>query len=852
MKPILSHCRINVYFTILLFLYSASGFAQYQGSATSYNYGQIKQHPRLLLNKGEENAVQQAIQKSPELGKIDAYIKNEADKLIAQEPLTYKKEGKRLLAVSRKALTRLYYLSYSYRMTKDKKYLYRAQKELEAVCSFENWNPTHFLDVGEMCMGVAIAYDWLYNDLPATTKAIARKAILENAFAASDNKSDAWFLDAHSNWNSVCNAGLVFGALAVMDEEKEKSIAIIERSLKSNVLPLKAFAPDGNYPEGPGYWNYGTSFEVMLIAALESALGSDNGLSQSPGFYQSAYYMLFAQGASGFYFNYYDCGRAVAPSPTMFWFAGKLKDPSLICHEIPLIKSGRYTNGSSDDERILPNALVFAKNIDLSKAVAPSQKIFTGNGITPVCIVRTNWNNHQGRYLGIKGGMASDGHAHMDQGTFVYDAGGLRWAMDLGLQSYITLESKGVDLWNMSQNSQRWDIFRYNNLNHNTLTINNQRHNINGKANIIETYKEGNELGAKVDLTPVLNLNDELKLATRKATIVGGAYLKIEDVLETGSKPVDLRWNMVTPAIAKIVDKQTIKLSQQGKEILVEFKSDIPFNLVIRPSENPAKYKCEFGNYNYGDYNQTNPGTVMIGFDAKIPDQKKSSFTVVFEDVQTKNLLKKNTIVLDAPNPSSASEGDRLYHDSSPIGISQSGAFEPLEEPDWFPYGQTDIGSVLGKSFSFKISAKRITASGVADAGIDRSADGQLGIRGGDGNGIDPKEGHLLGLDLRNVPPSVSFTITKIMFTGMDGSKSCTVVSRAHPDKMMMVGGNGTNKTVDLQITENLKRRFTDVSDLKLTLKGGGQNETLLSIFNTGEAGGFRIAGFEMTLAESR
>lgn len=41
---------------------------------------------------------------------------------------------------------------------------------------------------------------------------------------------------------------------------------------------------------------------------------------------------------------------------------------------------------------------------------------------------------------------------------------------------------------------------------------------------------------------------------------------------------------MVTPAFAEIVDKNTIKLSQQGKILLVKFSADIPFKLVIRPS----------------------------------------------------------------------------------------------------------------------------------------------------------------------------------------------------------------------------------------------------------------------------
>ena len=367
----------------------------------------------------------------------------------------------------------------------------------------------------------------------------------------------------------------------------------------------------------------------MFFAALESALGSDLGLSKAPGFMASAYYMLYAVGPSGYYFNYYDGGRAVAPSSALFWFAEKEQDPALIYQEIPLIKKGGYTKKiNSDEHRFLPNALVFGKNLTLSEIKPPSGNTYTGHGMTPISIVRTNWKDGQGKYLGIKGGRAGDPHGHMDQGTFVYDVGKLRWAMDFGLQSYITLESKGVDLWNMSQNSQRWDIFRYNNLNHNTLTINNQRHNVEGKSEIIETYDNGKELGAMVNLAPALNLNDELKRATRKAVIVEESFLKIEDFIETNAESVDLRWNMVTPASAEIIGENTIKLSQQGKDMFLTFDSDLPIRLAIRPSENPKEYKCEFGDYKYGDYNQQNKGTVMVGFDATVPANTRIKYTV--------------------------------------------------------------------------------------------------------------------------------------------------------------------------------------------------------------------------------
>jgi hypothetical protein len=232
----------------------------------------------------------------------------------------------------------------------------------------------------------------------------------------------------------------------------------------------------------------------------------------------TANYMQFAAGNSGSLFNYSDCGEKQVAAATMFWFAEKTKNISLISKEIELINEGIYTIAeSSDAERILPNALIFGKNLNLLKADLPTQKIYVGNGATPVALVRTEWKGSNGKYLGIKGGSANDGHSHMDQGTFVYDVDGIRWASDFGLQSYITLESQGVDIWKSEQESQRWDVFKYNNFNHNTLSINNQKHNAKGKAPIIESFQKGKELGAKFDLTAVLNLNNEVKSATRKA-----------------------------------------------------------------------------------------------------------------------------------------------------------------------------------------------------------------------------------------------------------------------------------------------------------------------------------------------
>ena len=834
-------------YCFFIFICLTTIFVEGQEKTTknSYNYSEISEHPRLLLNKNEEIKVVEAVNKSPELKKVHDYIIETSNEILKMPLLTREMKGKRLLAVSRNAFSRLYFLSYSYRLTRQEKYLKKAEQELNNISKFSDWNPSHFLDVGEMTMGAAIAYDWLHHKLQDSTKQNVRKAIIEKAFQPSYIEKYNWFLTKHSNWNSVCNAGLVFGALAIMEDEKEQSIPIIERALKTNILALEVFAPDGNYPEGPGYWNYGTTFQVMLSAALESALGNDQGLSQSPGFMTTSNYMLFANGPSGKFFNYYDCSATKEPSSSLFWFADKNNEPSIALGELEMIKNGLYTRAKpSDVDRILPNTIIFGKNINLTTMKPPVEKLFVGHGLTPVAIVRTSWDGSNEKYLGIKAGSASDGHSHMDQGTFVYDIGQLRWAMDLGLQSYNTLESQGVDLWNMNQNSQRWDVFKYNNFNHNTISINNQKHNVKGRAKIIESYKN-KELGAKIDLTEVLNFKNELKSATRKATIVNEKNLVIIDEIETNADLVSLRWNMVTPAKAEIIDKNTIKLTQDIKILFLKFESNIAFDLVLRPSENPSEIETEFGIGKYGEYNQKNAGTVMLGFDAKIPGNTKAQFKVTFEEGKSDIILNNNTIVLNAPNPSRASEGDKVFFDNSTITISGDGDAYTKETPDWAIYGKITHKKALNKNFGFRIDPKRITPQGLENAGIDRSADGQLGIRGGEGNGIDKNEGYFFGLDLSEFDSSVTFKLTKIGINLLEGNESCIIVNRKNLSKMMNYSPKNKNLQKRIAITNTLNTKMVDISELGILLKGGENHIEFMTLFNTSDAGNFRISGFE-------
>ena len=310
---------------LLIFVSGCTGvFAQ------QFDYGKIAPHPRLLLPEGGEEAIRKAIAEYPPLAAVHQRIMELCDRTLTEPPVERIKEGKRLLAISRIALKRIYYLSYAYRMTGDRKYALRAEQEMLAVSRFTDWNPTHFLDVGEMVMALAIGYDWLYDSLQPDTRRVVREAIIAKGFDAAKNTRHAWFYTAKNNWNSVCNSGLAYGALALFEEIPEVSKGIIEKCMETNPKAMVGYGPDGGYPEGFGYWGYGTSFQVMLIAALESAFGTDNGLSQAPGFMESARFMQYMTAPGGDCFCFSDSPVEAECNMMMFWFAGKAKDLSLL------------------------------------------------------------------------------------------------------------------------------------------------------------------------------------------------------------------------------------------------------------------------------------------------------------------------------------------------------------------------------------------------------------------------------------------------------------------------------------------------------------------------------------------
>lgn len=544
-------------------------------------------HPRIIVRNSDIPALKKKLESDAPLQVLYRKVEQQAQKALRESVSVRKKQGKRLLHISRKVLERVCSCSFMYLYTSDPKYAVRAQEEMLAAAAFTDWNPSHFLDTGEMTAALAIGYDWLYDFLGPENRRIIAQAIHDKGLFASTNPRHYWFYTSTNNWNQVCNAGLVMGAVATWELWPNECQAQIMRSLESNPTANSCYGPDGVYPEGYDYWDYGTVFEVMLIETLRTAFGTSFSLEKAPGLLESAYFMCHAVAPSLAPLNFSDCPAFRSRlEPVLYWFARENRDMSLLWAERETTL--RERKPSIGCERVLALDLLYASRCNLGKAKAPKKLWWFGRGEQPVFIYRTEWGKPDAALLALKGGRASMHHAHMDAGEFFYEAMGERWSTDLGSQSYITLESKGVDLWNRNQNSQRWEVFRLSERSHSTLSIPGKRHMVDAAAYLKDVSADRSKAEATVEMGEVLGI----ERASRHFSLESATQtLRITDSLKSGEE-CRARWTLNTEAeITPTKDGAQLRLN--GKLLSLHAECSTPFKVFIEDNSPKQPYDMD-------------------------------------------------------------------------------------------------------------------------------------------------------------------------------------------------------------------------------------------------------------------
>jgi hypothetical protein len=570
-------CRLSVLVIIASFSYLTSPAAEQVAVDSSAVLKTLeKSHPRLMLKDKDLQRLEELYTEDKVLQKYLKDVLEEADDCAGKPMLTYRKIGPRLLHVSRECLRRVYALGLAYRWTGEEKYAGKAVDNMLTVCTFKDWNPSHFLDTAEMSHAVGLGYDWLYSYMDAATREKIKAGLIKNGLEpglAAYQKS-GWVRSEH-NWNQVCNGGLIVGALAIAESDPQYSEQIVTAAVRSLPRAIKSYGPDGAWGEGPGYWSYATHYTAYGLAALQSALDNDFNLLQIEGLAEAGDFPIYTAGPTGLYFNMADIGEKSSRRtlPCLFWLARTFDKPFYAYDERAVLAKHRASPQHVVWYMPEPDGKPPAKDLD---------RYFRGP--VEVAVFRSAWDDPEALWVGVKAGYNQVNHGHLDLGNFELDALGERWVRDLGSDNYNL-----PGYWDNKRGGMRWSYYRLNSKSHSVPLLGGEDQDPMAKSKFIKFESKRLSAFALIDLTSAYDKYAK-KVTRGLAMTRGRETVLVQDEFEI-EKPCELIWAMTTDAEISLEKEWIAKLSIDGKELVARVMSPYhaPFTVDSAEQKPPQK-----------------------------------------------------------------------------------------------------------------------------------------------------------------------------------------------------------------------------------------------------------------------
>jgi len=540
-----------------------------------------KAHPRLILTERRLAELKKLAQTDKVLAGYMQAVVARADRYCRKRPLTYRKVGPRLLHVSRECLHRVYTLGLAWRWTGKEIYAKKVRDNILAVCEFKDWNPSHFLDTAEMSHAVGVGYDWLYGWLDEAARAKIRGGLIKLGLTPGLNAyrgkaSYGWWRRSRHNWNQVCNGGMIIGALALAETDAQLAEKIVDFAVKSLPLALATYAPDGAWPEGPGYWGYATSYTVFAMAAMDSALGTDFGLSKSDGLATTAMFPIQVTGPIDMFLAFADSGHRRRAMPCQFWLARRFKLPLVAHVERELVS------------RFGAAALHVVWYVPAPRpAPAPPPLDARFGGPVESAVFRSAWKDTNALFVGVKAGYNQVNHGHLDLGNFELDALGVRWAVDLGGDDY-----NMPGYWDSRRGGRRWKYYRLGSLSHNVVLLDNQNQDVYGKSKMVKFDSTGKGALAVIDLAGAYGAAAR-KFARGVRMLPGRRAVLVQDEI-TLKKTCQVAWGMTTQAKISAQEGRAV-LKHDGKELVARILQPAGAKFTVESAEQKPPQRTNRG-----------------------------------------------------------------------------------------------------------------------------------------------------------------------------------------------------------------------------------------------------------------
>ena len=539
-------------------------------------------HPRIWLTTERLQELRTCAERDAVLRRWIELILADAERRLRQSPPAYKLIGPRLLYVSREYLSALKALGFAWQWTRDPRFAKSARTFLQQCCGFADWHPSHFLDTAEMACAVGVGYDWVYDALSDADRTMVENALvrlgLEPGVQAYQGRASwKWWVSVTHNWNQVCNGGMLVGALALADVRPELADFIVRSAVSSLPRALASYEPDGAWGEGPGYWGYATMYTAYGLEALRTALGDDEGLSRRQGLARASIVPRMLVGPTGLFFNYADCGErhSRGPMPWMFWLARTFGDDAAAADEHRVLRAMPRPSAL--------HAVWYVPAPDASRVPSSPLDVLI-RGDVPVMVSRSRWDDPEALWVAIKAGHNTVNHSHLDLGTFVLEALGQRWVVDLGSDDYNLPGYFG---------RQRWTYYRLMSESHAVPLIAGRGQDPQGRAEVLAFHTGSDGAQVRLDLTRAYA--DRARRVWRGlATIRGRSAVVVQDEFELVS-PAEIVWGLTTPAEIELVEPRRARLSLGSRSMTIYLIEPAQAAFEVHSAERPPPEKTNRG-----------------------------------------------------------------------------------------------------------------------------------------------------------------------------------------------------------------------------------------------------------------
>lgn len=532
----------EILFSLLLLIATpVFGVADYMSILKTLNTKSL-QHPYLIFNQQEKQAMLQRIQNDPVAAEIWETIQINARRYLlspssAEPERTINNVNARFLDSNPYRNYQNYFAqgamtcAFAYQITGDKAYAEKAYYLADKLCQLDSWvQGAHYFEnmyarvwpwgakddqvvfsyditTADYACDMAYVYDWIYDGISKSQRDRIRGALLEKAILrVRGNWEYHWWATAYRcNWSGICHTGVGLAAMSLLTEDPQL-IDVVARSAEGIEGMINEMDQDGGWAEGRGYWEFGINQSVVFMSAIKNiSAGKINMFKIEKINKFPADFMLF--GLTGSFSDGGGNGGPIGSASMYSKLITETRNTTAMWYmENYLLRGRRMSRGSMWN--------LFWDYPTGVQAVKPAEasKHFRGIGWV---FLRKDFGNEYMQVATKAGDAADPHHGHLDNGSV-----NLTWQGETLVGEY---PQGAYDLFVF--NDVRWDYLLAQSRGHNVVLVNDieqvcQKHkNLPWKTNYkgtVHLFESNPQIAyTMMDNTAAYPENSDLKLWRR-------------------------------------------------------------------------------------------------------------------------------------------------------------------------------------------------------------------------------------------------------------------------------------------------------------------------------------------------